>query len=109
MGRAVGAMVVCMNNKHITWHRRALCVGLDPKLFDARMDCNGWFEPEQVRADALCRGCPVKRECAREALKDNARGVIRAGVAIPINAGQSFTQNNRWKLVHCELERVARA
>lgn len=60
------------------WVERAACRGADPALFfphdrgDHDNACQEGFACERVklaRARAICRGCPVRRECLAYALR----------------------------------------
>lgn len=68
------------------WHAKALCAGrpyewdVDVQVFDKHVkpaDASVW-------AQKMCDPCPVRRECAAEALEQKSVGVLRAGVIIPI-------------------------
>lgn len=75
------------------WQAKAKCRGLDPRLWD--LDSGAWREhnlrlrPRGERAAAICKGCPVLRECALFALTETPRmtGVVLAGVDIPVQGG----------------------
>ena len=55
------------------WVDNAKCRGADPMLFD---------RPDTTQ---FCAGCRVIRQCAREAVENRDRGVVRAGVFLSDN------------------------
>ena len=75
------------------WKTKAPCQHQDPRLWD--LDSAAWHghplerKPRDVRAKALCDGCPVIRECAAFALgiKPRMLGIVLAGVDIPVQGG----------------------
>lgn len=75
------------------WKTKAPCQHQDPRLWD--LDSAAWRghplegKPRGVRAQAICKGCPVIRECAAFALDIKPRmiGVVLAGVDIPVQGG----------------------
>lgn len=77
----------------IDWRTKAKCLGSDPRLWD--LDSEAWaghplaLKPRTVRATALCKDCPVRKECALFALTETPRmlGVVLAGVDIPVAGG----------------------
>ena len=71
------------------WREKAKCLGQDwreyvvenmPKGRNATMT-------RSILAQAKCSGCPVKAECAGDALDNNDAGVIRAGIPITGSVG----------------------
>ena len=64
------------------WITRAKCAGDDPQRYELG---TGSVDVRQQIARGLCRGCPVLRECALDALDHLAVGTVRAGVWIPGN------------------------
>jgi hypothetical protein len=60
------------------WNERTLCRTRDPREYSLE----GRGRPIQTKAKLACLGCPVKRECAQDALESGDWGVIRGGVAI---------------------------
>ncbi|MBA4504225.1 WhiB family transcriptional regulator [Corynebacterium sanguinis] len=73
-------------NRH-EWLLRAKCRSLDPELFDLSnvRDIKGSeYHSRDAIAEQLCYGCPVIRECARDAMDPLAVGTVRAGVWIPV-------------------------
>ena len=81
------------NSGKIDWRTKAPCQHQDPRLWD--LDSAAWRghplerKPRDVRAQALCHGCPVIRECAAFALdiKPRMLGIVLAGVDIPVQGG----------------------
>nr|DAD68051.1 MAG TPA: transcription factor [Siphoviridae sp. ctRlz6] len=75
------------------WQEKAPCQHQDPRLWD--LDSVAWRghalegKPRDVRAAALCQGCPVLRDCAIFALaiKPRMLGIVLAGVDIPVAGG----------------------
>nr|DAV46092.1 MAG TPA: Transcription factor WhiB [Caudoviricetes sp.] len=75
------------------WQTKAPCQHQDPRLWD--LDSDAWRghplerKPRDVRAAALCQGCPVLRDCAIFALdiKPRMLGIVLAGVDIPVQGG----------------------
>lgn len=64
------------------WLPLAKCAGANPHDYS--------FETSkgrdlQAEAAALCAGCPVLVDCARDALAPLAVGTVRAGIWIPAN------------------------
>lgn len=63
------------------WRESAQCVGDDPDRYV--LDHGPHFvehtERQRVAAE-LCDGCPVRRECAIDALLRSDRGVVRGGI-----------------------------
>lgn len=75
-----------------TWHADAKCAYAQrPQNWDLPLS-NRLSRAETVaHCASLCAGCPVIRECAQEALDVNDRAMVRAGVALPLNAGVRYT------------------
>lgn len=68
------------------WWRHGKCVGMEPEMFDLSEGPYMVPPPERERiAKRLCRGCPVMRECAADAIVHRDVGVVRAGVWISNN------------------------
>lgn len=67
------------------WRARAKCRGQDIRLYEIGSMPRGRnaSTSRAIIAQARCSGCPVKRECAEDALAHNDVGVIRAGVLLP--------------------------
>ncbi|WP_366516620.1 WhiB family transcriptional regulator [uncultured Corynebacterium sp.] len=87
----------------MTWVERAQCVGCDPREWDldwlaAERFTNRKLFPRlaETHATHVCSGCPVKRECALDAIEYQDVGVIRAGVVL--RDGKNAA-HNRAKLV----------
>ncbi|MFS0078241.1 WhiB family transcriptional regulator [Corynebacterium striatum] len=66
----------------LEWTECAKCKSMPPDNFD--------LAPERIsaqrkadKAKKLCAGCPVKSECATDALRYDAWGTVRAGVWLP--------------------------
>ncbi|AEV52025.1 hypothetical protein [Rhodococcus phage REQ1] len=77
------------------WREKAKCLGQDWKEYVVEEMPKGRNAPETraILAQAKCSGCPVKRECAGDALDNHDMGVIRAGVAIPgTNGSEEYRQ-----------------
>ena len=59
----------------MNWRDRAACANVDPEL----------FYPEKGgkndKAKAVCRGCPVKVECAKDALAMGDRWGVWGGLS----------------------------
>lgn len=76
------------------WRYSAKCAGDDPTRYELdphkRMDKQARELDKQARARDLCRGCPVVKECAIEALHPLAIGTVRAGVWITGVAGNNY-------------------
>lgn len=64
------------------WKLKALCRGQPTYLWDLDALSVGNKPARQADAEKICSGCPVKRECAEDALRHNDVGVIRAGVCL---------------------------
>lgn len=82
------------------WRTRAECRGTDPALWDTptRAKVEEISIPEQR---AMCKACPVLRECAADSALARDRGIIRAG--IPIVESLSVGRLRAWKA----LEHIA--
>lgn len=83
------------------WRTRAACRGTDPALWDTPTyaKVEEISIPEQL---AMCKGCPVLRECAADSALARDRGIIRAG--IPIAESRSVGRLRAWKaLKHIAL------
>ena len=52
-----------------------------------------WLNKEATACE-LCAGCPVKRECAADALQREAWGTVRAGVWLPGDGLMHYQQQN---------------
>lgn len=61
------------------WTARAKCAGDDLENYDLAR----WRDDRAARARELCQGCPVKAECAADALEFPAWGTVRAGLWLP--------------------------
>lgn len=75
-----------MNNK---WRWEAKCYGEHEKY-----DLDNKKLNKAATARELCAGCPVKRECAADALMFDAWGTVRAGVWLPGDGLMSYQQQN---------------
>lgn len=73
-----------------SWRDKAQCAGDNPRRYT--LDEKGEFfvvsVERQMRAWELCQGCPVKAECAEDALIGKDVGVVRAGTWIPCGRRQ---------------------
>lgn len=67
------------------WQQQAKCVGKDPRAWDL-LELRGG-DSWDTRAREVCRGCPVIKDCAADALEPLCIGTVRAGVWIPAAAG----------------------
>ncbi len=85
-----------MNN---SWRWEAKCLGDDP----AKYDLDNRTSNKEATARELCAGCPVKRECATDALMFEAWGTVRAGVWLPGNGLINYQQQHYMDV----LQRVA--
>lgn len=72
------------------WYDRAACSGDDPDRYETPMSIGtAWGRGrrevvrEALEAGSLCDGCPVIRECARDAVRCDDSGTIRAGIPVP--------------------------
>lgn len=73
----------------------AKCAGDDPAKYELAPLTGGTKSgiAAQVRnrfaiARALCHGCPVIAECARDALENNLLGMVRGGVWVAAGPGE---------------------
>lgn len=82
-----------------SWEAGAKCRGWDVNLFDPDTWKQQGDNPNQA-ARALCEGCPVMRQCAEQAIKSNATGVIRAGACLH----QSTSNPRRHDRLHFLIE-----
>jgi hypothetical protein len=63
------------------WWTEAACASTDPDLFSAVGRGTVYSHSSAVtRAVAFCRRCPVRRECLSDALQQEERQHIRAGL-----------------------------
>lgn len=74
------------------WLSLAKCAGADPHeySFDTIKG-----RDLQAEASALCAGCPVLVDCARDALEPLAVGTVRAGIWIPDNTSMHGSRARR--------------
>lgn len=89
----------------IEWMRRAKCQHMNPIAFDYHEKLAGSTPSDAVHAAyaaaaELCNGCPVMRECARDALDQQDVEVVRGGVPIPSRGRRRDTQRARLALAH---------
>lgn len=75
-----------MNNK---WRWEAKCAG-EPEKYDI----DNKKLNKSATARELCAGCPVKRECADDALQREAWGTVRAGVWLPGDGLMHYQQQH---------------
>ena len=80
------------------WWTRAEC--RDDDRIDPALPGLGQRQREKI-ATFYCLGCPVKQQCAADALRHRDIGVIRAGVWI---GASRITPS---KVAHRRLERIA--
>lgn len=84
------------------WYNHAQCAGRYVNDFD--LDNRRYIRQNKTGlARTLCAGCPVKRECALDALEHEAWGTVRAGIWLPAGGLMKFQKD---RLVD-ELARVA--
>lgn len=83
------------------WRTRAECRGTDPELWDTPscLRQNNIDIPEQT---AICRSCPVLRECAADSALARDSGVIRAGIPISTTGGVGRLRS--WKALQMIAE-----
>lgn len=76
------------------WRTRASCRGTNPALWDTptHLKHDDIAIPEQL---AMCKGCPVLRECAADSALAKDAGVVRAGVPIASTGGTG--RRRAWK------------
>lgn len=73
------------------WWQDAQCAGDDPERYETAPDhaykvCNDvQLMAEWIGQGAVCDGCPVIAECARDALERRDAGVVRGGIPCPPN------------------------
>ena len=84
------------------WYNHAQCAGQDPQKYDTDGSQYRNVNKAEV-AQALCAGCPVKSECAFDAIDFGDEGVIRAGIWLPAGGLMQFQKD---RLID-ELARVA--
>ena len=82
-----------MNNK---WRSEAKCYGEHEKY-----DLDNKKLNKEATARELCAGCPVKRECAADALQREAWGTVRAGVWLPGDGLMHYQQQNYINVLKC--------
>ena len=82
------------------WREKAKCLGQDWREYVVENLPKGRNAPatRAILAQAKCSGCPVKAECAGDALDNIDMGVIRGGVAIPASNGNEEYRNAKRKL-----------
>lgn len=74
------------------WHTHAKCAYASrPQNWDLPLPGRLSRAETVAHCASLCAGCPVIRQCAQEALDVNARAMVRAGVALPLNVGVRYT------------------
>lgn len=80
------------------WTEKARCRTEAPEAWDsdnlpANSNSRADADQRSRYARRLCEPCPVWRECGLEALQEDTRGVIRAGVPFPdANVGNARTK-----------------
>lgn len=80
------------------WRAKAKCAGQSIDEFDPDKMPSGRYahQTRAVLAQARCSGCPVKKQCAADAIDSGDRGLVRAGVVIPTQSGnEAFRSANR--------------
>lgn len=92
--------------RELDWLEMIGCSDRDPELYSLESklyrDTN-----RQRRARWLCRGCPVMRECAADALEPLAYSTVRAGVWIPSPSSSSGLTRAGWKIIREGLAEIA--
>jgi Transcription factor WhiB len=83
------------------WRRRAVCLletGDAPELWtsDRRP-----ARAVRLHLEQMCQRCPVRRECAADAVKSGAQCGMYAGVWVP-----ERKDNNGWGAAMGELQRI---
>jgi hypothetical protein len=79
------------------WHRRASCVGRTAEMFPrSRTNSTAWRD-----ALAICKGCPVRRECDEDAERRNEQfgvwgGRRRQGVASRMRLDVVMADQEEW-------------
>ncbi|HAT1133941.1 TPA: WhiB family transcriptional regulator [Corynebacterium striatum] len=63
------------------WRYVAKCAGDDVNTYD--LESRRIIKDKAAVARELCAGCPVKAECAADALRFDAWGTVRAGIWLP--------------------------
>lgn len=81
----------------MAWESEPACVS-HMELFDDAAHCGPTYARSRRAALSICVSCPVRRECARNALDIPADGTFRAGVRIPQLMGPSRLTTIRAKL-----------
>ena len=67
------------------WQDAAACAGSDPEsFFPARRSEKSIVTTEELAAVRACAGCPVRRQCAADALTKGDRHGIRAGLNLEV-------------------------
>lgn len=80
------------------WRDRALCTGRDTELY--HWDNLG-SNPKQ-RAQELCAGCPVTKQCANDAHQHHTTDYVRAGVPLaPADKRTKGTRPGKALSTHC--------
>lgn len=64
------------------WRERAACQGVDVDIFFPETERGGSPMKEGAQAFQICARCPVKRECAKDALNTGEQYGIRAGIIL---------------------------
>lgn len=82
------------------WREKAKCLGQDWKQYVVENMPVGRNAPQTraILAQAKCSGCPVRAECAGDALDNHDIGVVRAGVPIPASNGSEEYRQARRRL-----------
>lgn len=83
-------MLTLRNLKDQTWREHAKYAGKNPLAYESQPlkggKASNFFENLRKLdrdAEKLCEGCPVRRDCARDALENDDRGMVRGGVWVP--------------------------
>ena len=75
------------------WMVDAACVGVDPDLWFAPTESGFVPDAEGKKAQAICMGCPVARQCLKYALQ--AEGGVSASYRFGIYGGLTAAARTR--------------
>ena len=78
----------------MSWYNNAKCRGDDLNNYDLQRQPA--VKDKQAQARTLCAGCPVKRQCAIDAMEHDAWGTVRAGMWLPIMADTFRHERQRY-------------
>lgn len=86
-----------------TWHELAVCRRETPGVPVWTSDKQP-RKPVLVHIEQMCDRCPVKVQCAVQALEDREEAAIYAGVHIPVKSSLE-----QWHAARAKLERICGA